>query len=105
MKKMFNISFVLIIIVSLYFAYADNYLSKQHAMFAGYDIENQQSSTNNTSQQNILNLEEDDNHKDTFSNPLISFCLKSFYYQKFYIPNYFSPLAFPALVWQPPRHS
>lgn len=105
MKKVFNISFVFIICLSMYLAYADNYLGKEHFMFAGYDIENQQSSTKNTSQQNIFSIEDEDNHKDTFSNLQMSFCLKSFYYQKFYITNYFSPLAFPALVWQPPKQT
>lgn len=103
MKKVFNISFVLIISVSMYLAYADNYFSKQHPLFAGYDIENQQSSADNTSQQNILSIEEEDNHKDNFSNSQINFCLRTFYYQKYYITNYYTPLAFPALVWQPPR--
>lgn len=105
MKKSFKISFVLIVGICFWFGISENYLSKHHSLFTQYDIENQQSSSDKDALQNILSLEEEDFHNDTFNNLQESYCFKSFFYQKYFISDLNFKFAFPVIIWQPPRIS
>lgn len=105
MKKSFKISFVLIVGICFWFGISENYLSKHHSLFTQYDIENQQSSSNKEAHQNIFSIEEEDFQNDTFNNLQETYCFKLFYYQKYFTSELDFPLAFPFIIWQPPRIS
>lgn len=105
MKRTLKISFVLILGICFWLGISENYLSKQLSMFTKYDIENQQSSSDKDANQISFSFEEEDFHNDTFSDSPDCFCLKSYYFQKYYISEQHFPLAFPHIIWQPPKLS
>ncbi len=105
MKKVFKISFLIVIGIAFWFGMSDNYFNKQHSLFTKYDIENQQSSSDKDAHQNSFSFDDEENHFDKKIDTLFPFFCRNSSAKEFILLNEQILSTFSVSIWQPPKIS